>query len=124
MYHKKIFLALIFILFCVHLISCDKVIDSDQPASGKPTFSTYKIDISTVPDTLQPDSLMTLTIRCYPSMTGVGYSWIAMNSITVLEYPKIDTIKTLTNVIVRGSFISGIPFTQQWKFKMLGFSKD
>lgn len=120
MYHKNIFIQLIFVFICTHLISCNKITDNNQPVSGKPTFSTYKIDISAVPDTLRPDSLMTLTIKCYPSMTGVGYSWIVMNSVTILESPKIDTIKTLTNVIVRGSFISGIPFTQQWKFKMLG----
>ncbi|HXF90878.1 MAG TPA: hypothetical protein VNJ29_03000 [Candidatus Nitrosotenuis sp.] len=112
--------VLIVLIWSVYFIACNKVTDSNQPASGKPTFSTHKIDISTVPDTLRPDSLMTLTISCYPAMTGVGYSWIVMNAVTVLEYPRVDTIKTLTNVIVRGSFVAGIPFSQQWKFKMLG----
>jgi hypothetical protein len=56
-------------------------------------------------------------MTCYPAMTGVGSTWITLWAVTALEFPIIDTIRALTNVLVRASFVSGVPYKQQWKFR-------
>jgi hypothetical protein len=109
-------------ILIVFLFSCNQNINTQDHdiEEGIRLFSTYGVDIEVVPNIIPKDSLITLTMTCYPAMTGVGVTWLSLGTYTALEYPRIDTIRTSTNVIVHVSFISNIPFKQQWKFRLLG----
>jgi len=120
-------LLFFYVCFAIFFGSCSKeehlVTVGDPPTAGETQFEQRKMEIQAVPDKALEDTTTLLKVTCYPLFTGTGWMSIDLGAtsqyLTVLEYPYIDTLKENLLIFVHTKFQSGIPCTQEWKFKFL-----